>query len=108
MTKYEMIQHLLNEEDFRKRLIDQQSCDDVRFILHETDNLEYLLQVNLIYRIFGEDITVISCEFEFGLTKQDTLTFFMIRFNELLYLKAAKTSVEIGEMIEDFLGSRLN
>ena len=108
MADYEMLQALLNEEDFRKSLNDHQPYDDARLTLRQIDNNEYLLQVNLIHRLAKENITVLSCEFEFGVTNRNSLTFFMIRFNELVHLKATRTTVEIAEMIEDFLKSNLN
>ena len=108
MTDYEMLQTLLNEEDFRKRLNDQQPYDDARLTLRQIDDGEYLLQVNLIHRLAKENITVLSCEFEFGVNSRYSLAFFMIRFNKLVHLNVAKTIVELGETIEEFLKSSLN
>lgn len=108
MTKYEMLQHLIKEADLKERIIAQQSCDDVRLRLDQTDEKEYLLYVDLTRRIDGKNITLLSCGFEFSVSEQNPLELLAIRFYEIACSKEAKTSAEIFEMIEDYVKSRLN
>ncbi len=108
MTRHEMLKHLLKETELKERIIAQQSCDDVRLRLDQTDEKEYLLYVDLIRRIDEDNITLLSCGFEFSLSEQNTLELLTIRFYEIACSKEAKMSAEIFEMIEDFLRSRLN
>lgn len=108
MTKYEMLHHLIKEADLKEHIIAQQSCDDVRLRLDQTDEKEYLLYVDLTRRIDGENITLLSCGFEFSVSEQNPLELLTIRFYEIACSKEAKTSAEIFEMIEDYVKSRLN
>lgn len=108
MTRHEMLKHLLKETEIKERIIAQQSCDDVRLRLDQTDEQEDLLYVDLIRRIDGKNITLLSCGFEFGVSEQNTLELLTIRFNEIACSKESKMSVEIFEMIEEFLKSHLN
>lgn len=108
MNKLEMLKHLLKETALKERIIAQQSCDDARLSLDQTDETEYLLHVDLIRRIDEESITMLSCGFEFSVSEQNTLELFTIRFNEIARSKEVRMSSEIVETIEDFLKSRLN
>ncbi len=108
MTRHEMLKHLLKETELKERIIAQQSCDDVRLRLDQTDEKEYLLYVDLTRRIDGENITLLSCGFEFGVSEQNTLELLTIRFYEIARSKEAKMSAEIFEIIEDFVKSILN
>lgn len=108
MTKYEMLQHLIKEADLKERIIAQQSCDDVRSRLDQTDEKEYLLYVDLTRRIDGKNSTLLSCGFEFSVSEQNHLELLTIRFYEIACSKETKMSAEIFEMIEDYVKSRLN
>lgn len=108
MTKYEMLHHLIKEADLKEHIIAQQSCDDVRLRLDQTDEKEYILYVDLTRLIDSENITLLSCGFEFGVSEQTTLELLAIRFYEIACSKEAKMSSEIFEMIEEFLKSHLN
>lgn len=108
MKKFETLKHLLKETALKERIIAQQSCDDIQLRLDQTDEKEYLLHVDLIRRIDEENITILSCGFEFSVSEQNTIELFTIRFNEIARFKEARMSAEIVEMIEDFLKSRLN
>ena len=108
MTRHEMLRRSLEETALKERIIAQQSCDDVRLRLDQTDEKEYLLYVDLIRRIDGENITLLSCGFEFSLSEQNTLELLTIRFYEIDCSKEAKMAAEIFETIEDFLKSSLN
>lgn len=108
MNKLETLKHLLKETALKELIIAQQSCDDVQLRLDQTDEKEYLLHADLIRRIDGESITVLSCGFEFSVSEQNTLELSAIRFNEIARSKEAKMSAEIIETIEDFLKSSLN
>ena len=108
MNKFETLKHLLKETALKESIIAQQSCDDARLSLDQTDEKEYLLHVDLIRRIDEESITMLSCGFEFSVSEQNTLELFAIRFNEIARSKEVRMSSEIVEMIEDFLKSRLN
>ena len=103
-----MLHHLIKEADLKEHIIAQQSCDDVRLRLDQTDEKEYLLYVDLTRRIDGENITLLSCGFEFSVSEQNPLELLTIRFYEIACSKEAKTSAEIFEMIEDYVKSRLN
>lgn len=107
MNKSETLKHLLKETALKELIIAQQSCDDARLRLDQTDEKEYLLHVDLIRRIDRENITVLSCGFEFSVSEQNTIELFAIRFNEIARSKESKMSAEIIETIEDFLNSRL-
>ena len=108
MTRHEMLRHLIKESDLKERIIAQQSCEDIRLILDQTDEKEYILYVDLIRRIDDENSTLLSCGFEFGVSEQNTLELLTIRFYEIACSKEVKTSTEIFEMIEDYVKSRLN
>lgn len=108
MTKLEMLQNLLNDEELKDRIIADQSCDDVRLNVSQTEDNEYLLQVDLIYRIVGENTAVLNREFEFRINNRDSLSFFMLRFNEFVHARVARSIVEIAEIMEDYLKSSLN
>ncbi len=108
MTIHEMLKHLLKETELKERIIAQQSCDDVRLRLDQTDEKEYLLYVDLIRRVDEENITFLSCGFEFSLSEQNTLELITIHFYEIACSKEAKMSAEIFEMIEDYVKARLN
>lgn len=105
MTRHEMLKHLLKETALKERIIAQQSCDDVRLRLDQTDEQEYLLYVDLIRHIDSKNITLLSCGFEFSVNDQNALELLTIRFSEIACSKEAKMSAEIFEMIEDFLKS---
>ena len=107
MNKLEMLKRLLKETALKERIIAQQSCDDARLSLDQTDETEYFLHVDLIRRIDEENITILSCGFEFSVSEQNTIELFTIRFNEIARSKEARMSAEIIETIEDFLNSRL-
>lgn len=108
MNKFETLKHLLKETALKESIIAQQSCDYARLRLDQTDEKEYLLHVDLIRRIDEENITILSCGFEFSLSEQNTIELFTIRFNEIARSKEARMSAELVETIEDFLNSRLN
>ena len=108
MNKLEKLKHLLKETALKESIIAQQSCDDARLRLDQTDEKEYLLHVDLIRRFGEENIMILSCGFEFSVSEQNALELFTIRFNESASSKEAKMSAEIIETIEDFLNSRLN
>lgn len=108
MTRHEMLEHSIKESALKEQIVAQQSCDDVRLRLDQTDEKEYLLYVELIRQIDGENITLLSCGFEFSLSEQNTLELLTIRFYEIACSKEAKMSAEIFEMIEDFVKSRMN
>ena len=108
MNKLETLKLLLKESALKELIIAQQSCDDARLSLDQTDEIEYLLHVDLIRRIDEESITMLSCGFEFGVSEQNTIELFTIRFNRIARSKEAKMSAEIIETIEDFLKSNLN
>ena len=108
MTRHEMLRRSLEETALKERIIAQQSCDDVRLRLDQTDEKEYLLYVDLIRRIDKENVILLSCGFEFSVSEQNHLELLMIRFYEIACSKEAKMSAEIFEMIEDHVKSRLN
>lgn len=108
MDKSETLKHLMKETALKERIIAQQSCDDARLRLDQTDEKEYILYVDLIRRIDEENITMLSCGFEFSVSEQNTLELFTIRFNKIARSKEARMSAEIIETIEDFLRDRLN
>lgn len=105
MTRHEMLEHSIKESALKERIIAQQSCDDVRLRLDQTDEKEYLLYVDLIRRIDEGNITFLSCGFEFSVSEQNALELLTIRFYEIARSKEAKMSAEIFEMIEEFLKS---
>lgn len=107
MNKLEMLKRLLKETALKERIIAQQSCDDARLSLDQTDETEYLLHVDMIRRIDEENITILSCGFEFSVSEQNTIELFTIRFNEIAHFKEVRMSAEIIETIEDFVKSRL-
>lgn len=103
MNKLEMLKRLLKETALKERIIAQQSYDDARLSLDQTDETEYLLHVDLIRRIDEENITILSCGFEFSVSEQNTIELFTIRFNEIARSKEVRMSAEIIETIEDFV-----
>lgn len=108
MNKLGTLKLLMKETALKELIIAQQSCDDARLSLDQTDEKEYLLHADLVRRINGENITILSCGFEFGVSEQNTIELFTVRFNEIARSKESRMSAEIVEMIEDFLKSRLN
>lgn len=108
MNKFETLKHLLKETALKESIIAQQSCDDIQLRLDQTDEKEYLLHVDLIRRIDEENITILSCGFEFSVSEQNAIELFTIRFNEIARSKEVRMSSEIVETIEEHLNARLN
>ena len=109
MTKYEMLQHLLNEESFQSSLTSQIGCDRVQIVLSETDDQEYLLDVKVVDVFYDQELVMYTETFVFALDyRGGSVSSFMIKFDELVSPSSALESVELGKFIEDFLKSRLN
>lgn len=67
MTKYEMLQHLLNEESFQSSLTSQIGCDRVQIVLSETDDQEYLLDVKVVDVFYDQELVMYTETFVFAL-----------------------------------------
>ena len=108
MTKYEMLQHLLNEESFQASLTSQIGCDRAQIVLSESDDQEYLLDVKVVDLFDDQEIVMYTETFVFTLDYRGSVSSFMIKFDELVSPSSALESAELGKLIEDFLKSRLN
>ena len=108
MTKYEMLQLLLNEESFQSSLTSHIGCDRAQIVLSETDDQEYLLDVKVVDFFYDQELVMYTETFEIELDYRGSIRSFLIRFNDRATVNEALESANLGKIIEDFLKSKLN
>lgn len=108
MTKYEMLQTLLNTLILHDLILKQVDCDKVNTILSECEDGSYLLDVQIIEIFYDQELVMYTETFVFTLDYRGSVSSFMIKFDELVSPSSALESAELGKKIEDFLKSRLN
>lgn len=108
MTNYEMLQTLLNNSDLLDSIIDHLNCYRVEMILSEYEPNKFLLDVKIFFVFNIAEILMHTATFEFSLSNFGSIESFFIRTADRLTVKDALESAKLGEIIEDFLRSRLN
>ena len=108
MTKYEMLQTLLNEEDLQDSIVNELECGRSEMILSEYESNKFLLDVKIFFVFNSAEILMHTAAFEFDLSNFGSIESFFIRTADRLAVKDALESAKLGEIIEDFLRSRLN
>lgn len=108
MTKYEMLQHLLNTLIFKELITKYLHCDKINVILSEYEKDQYLLDVEVIDVLNDQEVKMYTESFEIELDYRGSVRSFFIRFSDKVTVNSAFESADLGEKIEDFLKSRLN
>ena len=112
MTHYEMLQTLLNDSDLHKSIIDHLECGKVELILKEDESNRYLLDAKVI-DVFDDIFDSVELlryieTFEIELDNRGSVRYFFIRVIDHATVGEALASAKLGEIIEDFLSSKLN
>lgn len=108
MTNYEMLQTLLNDSDLQDSIVNELECGRSEIILSEYEPDKFLLDVKIFFVFNGAEILMHTAAFEFDLSNFGSIESFFIRTADRLTVKDALESAKLGEIIEDFLRSRLN
>lgn len=108
MTKYEMLQSLLNDPDLQKSIVNHLSCVRAEMILHKHSSNYFSLDVHIIKEFEGKEVLMYVEMFEFDLSNRNSLQSFMIRLFKKSTVDEALKTAKLGEIIEDFLQDRLN
>ena len=108
MTKYEMLQTLHNEEDLQDSIVNELECGRSEMILSEYESNKFLLDVKIFFVFDSVEILMHTATFEFDLSNFGSIESFFIQTADRLTVKDALESAKLGEIIEDFLRSRLN
>ena len=112
MTNYEMLQTLLNDSDLQTLMIDHLECGKIELLLKEDESNRYLLDVKVIDvfdDVFNEvEILRYVETFKIELDDRGYVRYFFIRVIDHVTVGEALASAKLGEIIEDFLRSKLN
>ena len=110
MTKYEMLQHLLNHPSLHESIMQHLEFGKAKMLLreHEFNDYYYFLDVHVVDDLDGKDVLISADSFEIELDCRDSVKSFVVRMPNLVTVDSAIESANLGKIIEEFLRSRLN
>ena len=107
MTKYDILQHLLNNPSLHESIMKYLEFGKAKMLLreHEFNDYYYFLVVD---DLDGKDVLISADSFEIELDYRGSVKSFVVRMPNLVTVDSAIESANLGKIIEEFLRSRLN